>query len=120
MQTKNLKLLLILGVIILILVGCQKAPSLALKDYGPKKIVAGEDFNVQKNGQSAMWAKAENATKTTVIVWGETQLKSAYGGPNNVTAIVPKELYPKPGQYKIYLLDTKNNTKSNSLDVTVQ
>lgn len=52
--------------------GCEKtSPQLVLKEIGPLKTKAGQGFNVQPNGESAMWFRAENATKTTIAVWGK-------------------------------------------------
>ncbi len=39
---------------------------------------------------------------------------------NSVTAVVPKELYAKPGQFKIYLLDEKAGKNLKSLIFTVE
>jgi hypothetical protein len=95
--------------------GCQR-----LYKMGPTKTKAGQDFNVQPNGESAIWAKAENVTQTTVIVWGETRLKGHAKVPNLVTGAVPKELYSKPGQFQIFLLDTNTGAKSTGLVFTVE
>jgi hypothetical protein len=89
------------------------------EQVGPMKTKVGVGFNVQPNGESVIWTITENATKTTVIVWGETQLQSTFGGSNGVTALVPKELYSKPEQFQI-LLDTKTGKKSNGLIFTVE
>ena len=105
--------------IIFLFVGCSKAPPL-LEQMGPMKTKVGVGFNVQPNGESAIWTITENATKTTVIVWGERRLQSSFGGSNSVTALVPKELYSKPGQFQLYLLDTKTGKKSNSLVFIVE
>jgi hypothetical protein len=120
MKVKYVKLLVLSFLLVLIFVGCEKTEPPALKQIGPTKTKAGQEFNVQSDGQSALWSKTENATKTTVIMWGETQLRSTYGDPNGVTALVPKELYSKPGQFTIYLLDTKTGAKSNGLLITVE
>lgn len=71
------------------------------------------------NGQSAMWAKTENATKTTIIMWENVKLHTT-GNSNNVTALVPKELYSKKGQFHLYLIDAKTGAKSNTLEVVVK
>ena len=62
---------------------------------------------MQPGGISAIWGRTENATPTTLIIWEKTGLKTAFERTTLLTAAVPKELYSKPGQYKIYLLDTK-------------
>ena len=105
--------------IIFLFLGCSKAPPV-LKQMGPMETKARIGFNVQPNGESAIWTITENATRTTVIVWGETQLHSTFGSAKGVTAIVPKELYSKPGQFQVCLLDTKTGKKSNSLVFTVE
>lgn len=102
------------------MIGCKKASPPLLKEIGPAQTKAGQGINVQPEGVSAIWTKTKNATETTIIVWGETQLHTTFGSSNGLTALVPKELYSKPGQFQIYLLDTKTGTKSNSLVFTVE
>ena len=119
MNPKNLSVLGLFLLIIFLFIGCSKGPPV-LKQMGPMKTKTGVGFNLQPNGESAIWTITENATKTTVIVWGETQLRSTFGGAKGVTALVPKELYSKPGQFQIYLFDPKTGKKSNSLIFTVE
>jgi len=122
MKLNKLILFLTFLCMMVILVGCQpkEVPPLKVVKVGPTTIKAGQDFNVQPEGFSALWVEAENATKTTVVVWGETQLKSAVRVPDLVTAAVPKELYSKPGKIEIGLLETKTGLKSNSMVLTVE
>ena len=122
MKRHKLIFLLIFLCIPVALGGCQKkeAPPLKMVKMGPTTIKAGQDFNVQPEGFSALWVEAENATKTTVVVWGETQLKSAVKVPDLVTAAVPKELYSKPGKFQISLLETTTGVKSSGLALTVE
>lgn len=119
MKPRNLKFLGLSLLVICFFIGCSKGPPL-LKQMGPMKTKAGVGFNVQANGESAIWTVTENATKTTVIVWGGRQLPSTFGSAKGVTALVPKELYSKPGQFQIYLLDTKTGARSKSLIFTVE
>ena len=121
MNSRNLSILVVF-LIVFVFAGCKKAtPSFVLKEIGPVKTKAGQGFNVQPNGESAMWFKTENATQTTVAVWGETRLNTTFVNPKELTAlVVPKELYSKPGQFHIYLLDTKTGAKSNSIVLTVE
>jgi hypothetical protein len=120
MKTRGLNILVLL-VIILIFAGCKKAAPLILKEIGPTKTKAGQAFNVQPGGGAAMWLKTENATKTTVVVWGETKLRTTFVNSQELTAAVaPEDLYSKPGKCQIYLLDTKTGAKSNSLVFTVE
>ncbi len=119
MSSRNLNVVALSLLIIFVLIGCTKSAPV-LKQLGPTKTKAGVGFNIQSSGESAIWTTAENVTRTTVIVWGETELNSSFGSSTNVTAIVPKELFSKPGQFQIYLLDKKTGKKSNSLTFTVE
>jgi len=104
---------------VVIAVGCSKAMSPAITDFGPQKTKAGQVFNAQPDGKSALWVRAENFTDTTVVMWDDKKLltyKQPYGG----SATVPRELYSKPGQYRISLLDTKTGVKSNDGIFTVE
>jgi hypothetical protein len=94
---------------------------LILNEIGPVRTKVGQPFNVQPDGQAALWLKMENATKTTVVIWGWKRLKTSFVNPNLLTALVtPKELYSKAGQYQIYSLDTKTEKTSNVLIFTVE
>ena len=120
MRLRKLKAAVLVLIMVWVFIGCQKAP-LVLKEMGPSKTKAGQAFNVQPDGNAAMWFKTENATKTTVVVWGETQLKTTFADSKSITALVaPKELYSKPGQVQVHLFDMKTGVKSNSLTFTVE
>ena len=104
---------------IVIITGCGKAAPLALKEIGPIQTKAGVAFNAQADGSAAMWLKTENATKDTIIMWGDKQIRTDFHDPKVLTSPVPKELYAKPGKYEIYLKDPKTGARSNSLFFTV-
>ncbi len=115
MKFKSIAILIVL--MIFVSGGCKKSNApILLKEVGPAKTKAGQAFNVQPDGVSAIWAVSENATPSTVIVWGDRQLKaSVFHNPKLLTAVVPKELYAKPGQIQVYLTDTKTGVRSNSV-----
>ena len=119
MRARSVQVLGLFLFIIFLFIGCSKSPPV-LKQMGPMKTKVGVAFNMQPKGESAIWTIGENVTKTTVIVWGETQLHSTFGSSTGITAVVPKELYSKPGQFQVYLLDTKTGAKSNHLIFTVE
>lgn len=104
--------------------GCatkQESKPLVIKKYGPTDIRAGQIFNKQPNGESAIWAETENATPTTVFVLNGVPLESAPQSEGKaVSAVVPKNLYEKPGEYPLYLLDKKTNQKSNEMKFVVK
>jgi hypothetical protein len=94
---------------------------LILKEIGPDCTKAGKPFNVQPDGRSAIWLKTENATETTVVMWGWRRLETSFVNANLLTgSVVPHELYAEAGQYHIYLLDTKTYKTSNILLFTVE
>jgi hypothetical protein len=65
----------------------------------------GQRFNVQPNGESALWVGCENASMRTRIVFGGVPLETGFGGPNLLTAFVPSELIEKPARVPVYLLE---------------
>lgn len=93
---------------------------LAIVKYGPHTIKANQPFNVQKNGQSALWFKMNHDMlgKAFVVVNG-TQL-SAHVHANLVTVEVPANTFNKAGNYTIYIeVNTGVKTiKSNQLTIT--
>jgi hypothetical protein len=90
---------------------------LTLRGISPMEAVAGEPFNVQPNGESAIAASAEGATQATVIVINGTRLPTSFGSSTYVAALVPNELLALPGVYQVYLTD--GITESNHLTLVV-
>ncbi len=107
-------------VLVFFSIGCAKpTPPPLIKDFGPKKTKAAQGFNVQPDGTSALWIQAANTTESTIIVWGDRQVRT-FKEPYGLSAPIQKELYDKPGSYNIYLLDTVTGAKSNSVVFTVE
>jgi len=99
----------------------QPRQQLALFEIGPMSVNAGKDFNVQPNGESALWAKAENVTPSTVIVLNNAQMKSNPKKEGKaITCFVPRSAYTTPGEYPVFLVDTKTGSKSNELKIVVK
>lgn len=94
---------------------------LRLLQYGPNEIIEGTPFNEQPSGESAIWAKAEHANKSTIIKIDDIALVSNCNDQGNlVTAIVPSWLYNLKGEHRIYLYDQVSRRKSNSLSFIVK
>ena len=93
--------------------------SLQLLEVGPREARVGELFYPQPSGNSAIWVRTANATRSTVIVWGEQVLKTDFTSPELLTAQVPKEFYPTPGIIQVWLADFHAGIRSNSFNVTV-
>lgn len=94
---------------------------LKLIRYGPDHVIAGQIFNEQPNGDSAIWAETEGATDSTVLVLNDINLLSCVQHDGNlVTAIVPAWLYQYSGEFCLYLLDPKANLKSNVVQFSIK
>jgi len=89
-----------------------------LREIGPSGTVAGRGFRVQADGSSAIWLACENATPDTVAVFGGRALRTTYGGPELVTALVPPELYAEPGRHEVALRNGAG--QSAALEFVVQ
>jgi peptidoglycan/LPS O-acetylase OafA/YrhL len=72
---------------------------------GPSELIAGERFNVQPDGLSAMWIRLPSSVSAeSSVVFRGHKLKSVIAGPI-VTASVPDELFRDPGEADIYVVD---------------
>jgi|GEM_PF-3237334 len=115
MRLRYASILILILFTIVIVAGCGKAAPPALEEIGPIQTKAGVAFNVQADGTAAMWFKTGNATKDTIIMWRDKQIRTDFHNPGLLTSSIPKELYAKPGKYEIYLKDPKTGAKSSSV-----
>jgi hypothetical protein len=92
-------------------VGCQER--LVLKKLIPAKTQVGTGFNVQPGGASALAITAKGATAGTIVLMDGQVLSTSFGGPEQLSAIIPAEMYAKPGRRKVELLD--GDRKSNAI-----
>jgi hypothetical protein len=99
-------------------IGVRAAPALILKSLMPASVSAGERFNVQPDGQSALAVAAEGAGSGVVVVFNSKELPTVYGNPRLVTATIPAELFAQPGVYRVFL--RYQGAESNSLDFVVK
>lgn len=94
---------------------------LVLLDFGPSNIEAGKGFNVQPNGESALWAHGEGVTASTIITINYVPLNGYPSGKKDtITTPVPANIYAKPGEYPLYLFDTNTGMKSNEMKFIVK
>jgi 4-amino-4-deoxy-L-arabinose transferase-like glycosyltransferase len=94
---------------------------IVLLNFGPSKVEAGKGFNVQPNGESALWAHGEGVTASTIITINNVPLKGFPSGEKGmITTPVPANIYAKPGEYPLYLLDTNTGMKSKELKFIVK
>jgi hypothetical protein len=95
---------------------CSPAPDVprpAIEILYPAETLAGQGFNIQPDGSSALAMKCRNATASSVIVWEGARLVTAFGGPTTISGIVPKDRFAQSGKYRIEILDVKTNVKSD-------
>ena len=88
-----------------------------LRKLHPSICIAGQGFNVQPDGGSALVVDCENATPGTAIVWGGNMLTTTYGSRVLLTAIVPPEFYAVPANIQIHLVNDFG--QSNGLEFTI-
>lgn len=77
--------------------------AIAIVSLHPGEAVAGEKFNVQSNGSSALAVRCKNATKDTRILFGGQELPTSFGGTELLSAEVPVQLTAKEGPQQVVL-----------------
>lgn len=90
---------------------------LKIESFGPTKTKAGQGFNIQPQGNSAIWIKTVGLRNDSVVaVWGDTKLDAfVHLEKQLVTVSIPEKLFSTPGNYEIYLIDFENNIRSNKV-----
>jgi hypothetical protein len=88
-----------------------------LVSISPASTVAGQAFNMQGDGRSAIGVNFKDATSAAVIVFGTKPLDTAHGA-NFLSAIVPPELYANPGNVPVFIRDAGG--ESNKVDFVVK
>ncbi len=98
--------------------------SLGIEDFGPKKTKAGVSFNLQPNGKSAIWIRAnQKLDGYDAAIWFDGHRLSDRGiQAGTVTGTVPAELFAKPGTYllKIGVGEQGEQTSSETVDFVVE
>jgi glycosyltransferase involved in cell wall biosynthesis len=83
----------------------------------PERAVPGQPFNVQANGQSALVVECANACRATFIVFDGIPLRTDYGGPTLLSALVPPSSI-HTGRLVVYLVT--GTQESNRLEFVVE
>jgi len=93
--------------------------SLEITSWGPESTQAGEVFNKQPDGSAALWIHVNQPLTGDVVAieFNGTLLQGNISG-DLVTAGVPKNLYAKPGSYKVLVIARKGDRSVQSNDVT--
>ena len=91
--------------------GQAPASNVEIVSLHPSEAYAGETFNVQPDGSSALAVRCQNATKETQILFGGQELPTAFGGPELLTAEVPARLTEKEGPLQVVLRTPSGQSK---------
>jgi hypothetical protein len=95
------------------------AGAVAVLDYGPKSTRAGETFNRQPNGQSALWMKlgADPGAGASVRLDGRDLVTGVAG--DAVTALVPPDALTRSGRRELKVVNPLRNLESVPVQLEV-
>ena len=96
---------------------CHMGTPLVLHGISPSSVPTGGRFNVQRNGQSALYLSAERACRGTLAVMDNQLLVTYYTSPSLLTALVPPSLLRTSGTHEVHLSDGVR--ESNRLEFVV-
>ncbi len=97
-----------------------RSASLELWSIGPSEARTDGQGFYAIGKEWAMWVRTRNATRTCVVVWGDTQLVTTFENPEILTATVPAHLFSKPGEFPISVYDPATQTRSASLSIVIK
>ena len=89
-------------------------PAATIASLSPAKVVAGQPFNVQSNGTSALSVIGANLIKGSKIKLNGLPLETASGDGSSLAAIIPPELFAKEGSF-VLSVETPDGRATNSL-----
>jgi hypothetical protein len=89
-------------------------PAASIKEISPALVMEGVPFNVQPNGVSALSVIGANLVKGSRIKLNGMPLETASGDGSSLAAVVPAEIFAKPGNY-IVTVETPDGRATNSL-----
>jgi glycosyltransferase involved in cell wall biosynthesis len=69
----------------------------------PASTAPGVAFNVQPNGESALCLTCRNAPPDAIVMFDGQPLETTVGGPDIVTAIVPRDFFAAAGSFPVRL-----------------
>ncbi|MEO8839003.1 MAG: hypothetical protein ABI351_09850, partial [Herbaspirillum sp.] len=91
--------------------------------YAPERIKAGQAFNVQASGGSALWMKLDHSMtgSPAAIWWDDHRLDGPVNG-DVISTMVPASLYATAGTHSLQVRLGKDGQgrKSNIVKVTVE
>lgn len=96
---------------------------LLITNWGPRSTLAGKAFNLQPDGNSALWAIVNQSLsgKTVAVELNGKPLPNvAVSNGNAVSVEVPANLYAEKGNFNLRITATRDGHTQQSDDVTLQ
>ena len=91
------------------------AAEVKIEGWGPQETKAGEPFNVQPTGKSALWIKVTglNTSAGVRLLFGDKSLENVEVANNLVTGALPVQnmLLDQPGDLDFVLVEVATNRK---------
>ena len=85
----------------------------------PDSTLAGVRFQVQPDGQSAIAVEGVGFLPAAIVTFNGRDLKTAYGGPGFVSALVPDDVISRIGVVKVRV-QNGNGDQSNEINFSVK
>lgn len=87
-------------------------------NLGPNPVAAGVPFNVQPNGQSAIWLKLDRPVAAgSHIVLAGRELETMSNGGEGLAARVPSEMTAMKGTFPLYVVTMQGSEEFRSATV---
>ncbi len=85
----------------------------AVDRWGPESTTAGETFNTQPDGASALWIRVPCFPESTVVTFGGVEIPTTLrpGDGLITTHITDHSIYANPGEYPVELLDRETGAR---------
>lgn len=94
-------------------------PPPAVSKWGPRETEAGVDFNPH-GGTSTLWFILGRPAGDATVLFGGKPIETIAGKDCELSANVPRNLYEKPGDYSIVILDNSTGKRSDPLTFSVR
>ncbi len=86
-----------------------------ITDFGPQPVNAGQPFNVQPGGASAIWLKTEARLPPGTRIRFAGRILETEIDLHTATATVPADLTAKAGEFPVMLVDASGNPCSDQV-----
>lgn len=96
--------------------GLRNVPVPRILDYGPGEFTAGEGFNIQPSGDSAVWLRVDRATPTMQLVANGERLPSSVS-ENKLVALIPRELADSSSDIELGVVDIVTGVASDLVSI---